>query len=482
MNVYDKYYLDEQKVDDIFNNGIIVFDTSALLDIYYYSEEAQSEIFESVFCNLKDRLWIPSQVYFEFLKNKGKVQCKPYNEYENIEKKLQSKAEGGWLLQIEETCREFGKDDIKTIRGNLKTLRERTAAKSKKHPILDIDNVFDDFEQGIETLENHINSFRQEADKFNVAVENEIANQKARVKTPTDDLQQAIESYIEIGEELPYKEMFDIAQEGKIRYQENIPPGYMDSDKDGLRKYGDLFVWKEILRYAEKKDKDVLVVTNDVKPDWIDKEKKCLRFEMLKEFNSTTGKSLWQSNMKDFLYRIKELSLDTGLSTETLEEVEAVYIDFKLAEEEQRDDRKQLYTELLNGWLEEDGEYSIEGEIQENDEWRVFGKYYIYRGLNLKGKESLIMLNIVDRISYANILHAFRNLNNIRSYYKAFGKQYDCLQVILVSSKDKADKLNDMMNKKTRLRTWFNKKQVKNVILYASEGSLIYVNSNYPVG
>ena len=40
------------------------------------------------------------------------------------------------------------------------------------------------------------------------------------------------------------------AREGKFRYSEKIPPGYMDeykNKKDGLQKYGDLFAWKQIL-------------------------------------------------------------------------------------------------------------------------------------------------------------------------------------------------------------------------------------------
>lgn len=72
IDLYKKYYLDSDKVQQILKSGIIVFDTSALLDLYYYSFDTQNEIFRNVFKYLSNRLWIPSHVYFEYLKNRKK--------------------------------------------------------------------------------------------------------------------------------------------------------------------------------------------------------------------------------------------------------------------------------------------------------------------------------------------------------------------------------------------------------------------------
>jgi hypothetical protein len=121
-------------------------------------------------------------------------------------------------------------------------------------------------------------------------------------------------------------------------------------------------------------------------------------------------------------------------------------------------------------------------DLAENEDWRVFGKYYIYKGLNSLGTECIIMLNILDRISYAGVLHAFENLKNIRSYYKSFGKNYDYLQIILVQSRDKVNKLKELMIKKPKLQKSFNSPHVNNVMLYMLEGELVYVDSNCPMG
>ena len=48
------------------------------------------------------------------------------------------------------------------------------------------------------------------------------------------------------------EEIWDIEQEGALRYEQCIPPGYSDKDKD-INKYGDLIIWKELLGKLIKK-------------------------------------------------------------------------------------------------------------------------------------------------------------------------------------------------------------------------------------
>lgn len=49
------------------------------------------------------------------------------------------------------------------------------------------------------------------------------------------------------------EEIYQICEEGEKRYKADsqIPPGFKDAkNKDGVRKYSDLIIWKEILRFA----------------------------------------------------------------------------------------------------------------------------------------------------------------------------------------------------------------------------------------
>ena len=56
VDLYKKYYLDSETIKEILQNGIVVFDTSALLDLYFYSSETRNEIFNKAFNYLKGRL------------------------------------------------------------------------------------------------------------------------------------------------------------------------------------------------------------------------------------------------------------------------------------------------------------------------------------------------------------------------------------------------------------------------------------------
>ena len=65
--------------------------------------------------------------------------------------------------------------------------------------------------------------------------------------------------------------LVELGKEGQPRYSAKIPPGYMDERKneDGdLRKFGDFFVWKELLEHGKERKLPLIFVTGDEKEDW----------------------------------------------------------------------------------------------------------------------------------------------------------------------------------------------------------------------
>ena len=56
-----KYNINEDLEKKLFEDSLIFFDTSALLDFYYFSDESNTEIYQKLFEPLKGRLWITSQ-------------------------------------------------------------------------------------------------------------------------------------------------------------------------------------------------------------------------------------------------------------------------------------------------------------------------------------------------------------------------------------------------------------------------------------
>lgn len=56
---------------------------------------------------------------------------------------------------------------------------------------------------------------------------------------------------------------------GPNRFHNQLPPGYEDNTK-GFNAYGDLIIWEEIIGFArDKGEKKVILLTNDMKRDWM---------------------------------------------------------------------------------------------------------------------------------------------------------------------------------------------------------------------
>ncbi|SUU03061.1 Uncharacterised protein [Acinetobacter haemolyticus] len=89
-------------------------------------------------------------------------------------------------------------------------------------------------------------------------------------------------------------EMSDLERELEKRNTLSQPPGFKDKGKD-LNASGDLIIWKEILKCAQEKGKDVIFISADEKNDWWHKSNKeglYPRFELIDEFRRVTaGKS-----------------------------------------------------------------------------------------------------------------------------------------------------------------------------------------------
>ena len=55
-DIFHKYYLTDDAVIHMIDNALIVFDTSALLELYCYSDATQEQITTTVFDYLHGRL------------------------------------------------------------------------------------------------------------------------------------------------------------------------------------------------------------------------------------------------------------------------------------------------------------------------------------------------------------------------------------------------------------------------------------------
>src|ERR1035437_7827102 len=203
---YNRYFDLTDKLNEIWDKCIFVFDTSALLNFYSYSEKSKKEIFKEVFSILKNRLWMPKQVEFEFLKHRSSVLKSPIKDkYEDLI--------NSHLKPVE--------DSIKTIQEHLDNIKNKTK-KPLKHPYIDSDLISTmetEFLSYKSTLNSQIERFHEEIEKCKEDI----------LKLEKDDLVlKTVSSSFEIGDDYNYEYLLKIVNEGEFRYKQNIPPGYMD--------------------------------------------------------------------------------------------------------------------------------------------------------------------------------------------------------------------------------------------------------------
>ena len=278
------YTFTEEKETDLWNDAVFIFDTSSILEIYSCVNNAQRTIMK-ILEHFKERIWIPAQVKYEYMKHRDEVLLKPIAEKYHTPKGINN-------------------DIVKYIDDFLKKTNNEYY-----HPYIDsqaqteISALKGDLEEKIEKI---LKIQKRQYDKRKKEIK-EVIN---------DDIIYQTFMKLSHGEAFNYQELLEIAKEGEFRYRNGLPPGYKDDEKEGMRLYGDLIIWKEIIRYASINNKSVILISNDVKDDWYLKENRDKevilepRHELIKEFFDETKHNFWMYPIKDFIRKLEEKFVD----------------------------------------------------------------------------------------------------------------------------------------------------------------------------
>ncbi|MDO3381596.1 PIN-like domain-containing protein [Gilvimarinus algae] len=254
-----KIHRDSSELDfqEIWKNATFVFDANVLLDFYRLPQKSKDALIKILKSKeIKNRIWIPNQVFIEFLNNR-------VDEIGDQKQKFSKVRE-----QIEKSLEEY--DDVfERLAQELNKLQLK-----KRHSLINPDKflIKEDTDKGKHSL----NKFLEELNRLDKLQPD--VNDEDQIKKNIIDI-----FYDKIGDGFSKEEIDEIYFEGKIRYENRVPPGYKDSDKSGvysigkieyLRKYGDLVVWKEILRKINQDEiTNFLFITSDLKDDWWRKSK-----------------------------------------------------------------------------------------------------------------------------------------------------------------------------------------------------------------
>lgn len=294
-NSISKYKITNSQEKELWANCIFVFDSSALLNFYEYSETTRKDIFKTTFKVLENRLWIPSYVNREFIRNRNSTLKKPIRHYQSLKN-----------------------THLKAIEENFNQIKNKTK-KANKHPYLD--------SKAIEEFEKHLSSFKEE-------LINGIKNNISEINnmSENDTVLKNFEKFFEIGNTYNYNQLTSITKEGDFRYKYQIPPGYMDEkDKTGFDIFGDLIIWKQILDYSKEIKKPIVFITDDLKEDWwiLNKNRQTIspREELIDEIQSYSNMDFWMYDSSQFLDKSREI-LKTDIKKEAIDEVKNTRLQF----------------------------------------------------------------------------------------------------------------------------------------------------------
>ncbi len=107
MKIAIKEFLEptNEEKQELWEKAVFIFDTNVLLNLYRYSAKTRTSLL-AAFENLKDRIWIPYQVAFEFMRKRCEVIYETVHRYEQFKGEIES-----FINKAIETLRLTTKDD-----------------------------------------------------------------------------------------------------------------------------------------------------------------------------------------------------------------------------------------------------------------------------------------------------------------------------------------------------------------------------------
>ena len=264
---------------ELWEKAVFVFDTNVLLNLYRYSAKTRNSLL-AAFESFKNRIWIPYQVAYEYMNKRCEVIYETVQRYDQFKKEIDN-----FTNKAVETLRLTSNDDE------------------------------------ISELKRYLFKWLDSNKDRNLLV----------VSAEKDEILDKILTIFEgrVGEKIDDAELDLIKEEGKKRYDKSIPPGYKDEKKkknqeEDNNAYGDLIIWKQIIKYAKEKAVGIVYVTHDQKEDWwniIKGKTMGPRIELRKEFMVETNQEFHMYSMNSFINtynKMNEIPIDKSAINEVI--------------------------------------------------------------------------------------------------------------------------------------------------------------------
>lgn len=278
------YTPSDKEFEQIWSNGVLVLDTNTLLNFFRYTSKTRDE-FLSVLKKFNDALWIPHQVGLEFHRRRLGIIHETSSAFDKVNQSV-----------------EKAKNEVtKTLNGY------------KHHPSINRAELLSELEELFASFTENLDTKKRE---------HEETITQGRVVDET--FQQITDLFSgRVGDGFDDEYIREIHAEGKSRYEKKIPPGFQDGDKPEDTRYGDLLIWKEMLRAGAEHKRPMIFVTDDAKDDWwwIEHGKTLgPRVELVDEYWKAAEQRIYFYEPLKFLQYAKERA-QLPISAASLEEV-----------------------------------------------------------------------------------------------------------------------------------------------------------------
>jgi len=285
-NSFKGFYIpSDSEFETLWKDGVFVFDANVLLNLYRYSSKAREQLLD-ILKSITQRIWIPHQAAYEYQKQRINVINQQHAIYNDLNKQLTS----------------FSSTISNRITGSKQPVIHETEELFKQ--LTEITNqIIDKLEQ---SKKNELNF---NFDGFN------------------DDVRDFISHLFEgkVGRAYNTEYLEKIYDEGKLRYQNNIPPGFKDKDKNNNEQYGDLVLWYQIIDYAKLINKPIIFITDDTKDDWWQKigDKKIPHPRLVEEIYNKAQTDFYMYTSDRFMH-YAEKNLQSTVNAEVINEVREI--------------------------------------------------------------------------------------------------------------------------------------------------------------
>jgi hypothetical protein len=218
----------ESEFAEMWESCLFVLDANVLLNLYRYSVDTREELL-AILQGISDRLWVPHQAALEYQQRRLLVIGQQAAAYEDIRNLLAN-------------CRKRLENDL------------RSSVSRGRHPFIDADRLLDRITTVFGEIEDDLEELSQ-------------AHPDLVAEDPVRETLTALLNG-RVGPPYSTERLSEIYGKGKARYDEEIPPGYRDTDKGDARRYGDLVLWFQTIDKAKESNQPILLVTDDRKDDW----------------------------------------------------------------------------------------------------------------------------------------------------------------------------------------------------------------------